>query len=449
MKIEIAGAGAGKTTNLAKKIISCYMSEKNKTIYCVSFTNSSVKTIIEKLEAYFGVIPDNIRISTIHSFLYSEIISPYFYLLYGKQYYDVVNIPLSSNHVFKKYSLKQLEEKDLLHVASFTEKAKFVVCGKSGENKTIIEKRKKIINLFLNSFYTLFIDEAQDIDKLFKKILIELDSQGGKIQLIGDPKQDLKGFGTLPDLIELFPDNVDYLANCHRCASVHLKLSNYFIPEKERQVSPTDKLGCLNYYFESDIDDSNHFIKEQFYDLAYIYQKSGDYCTKKANEKNYLFEELKLFIRKLAKIKGKDVEENQIRLIASKLSVKLQNLVLKDGRSYNESLNQTFGKIELDKSDYAKLKVALEMETKINPNQGILVSSIERVKGLGKPKCLFIVTPALLPYFFKEKVDGKVAACLYVALTRSEFQLDLLFTKDVEKKYSKEKIIEFMINILA
>lgn len=447
MKIEIAGAGAGKTTNLAEKIISCYMSEKNKTIYCVSFTNSSVQTITEKLEVYFGVIPDNIRISTIHSFLYSEIISPYFYLLYGKQYHDIVNIPLSSNPGFKRYSLKQLEEKDLLHVASFTEKAKFVVCGKSGENKTIREKRKKLINLFLNSFHTLFIDEAQDIDKLFKKILIELDSQGGKIQLIGDPKQDLKGFGTLQDLINLFPDNVDYLANCHRCASVHLKLSNYFISEKERQVSPADKLGSLNYYFESDIDDPNHFINEQFYDLAYIYQKSGDYYTKKANEKNFLFEELKLFIRKLAQIKEKDVDESQIRLIASKLSVKLQNLVLKDGRSYNEALNQTFGK-KLDKSDYAKLIAALEMETGVNPNEGILVSSIERVKGLGKPKCLFIVTPALLPYFFKEKVDSKVAACLYVALTRSEFQLDLLFTKDVEKKYSKERIIELMTNIL-
>lgn len=75
----------------------------------------------------------------------------------------------------------------------------------------------------------MFIDEAQDIDQLFKKILIELDSQGSNIQLIGDPKQDLKGYGTLRDLIELFPNNIDYLANCHRCASVHLKLSNYFI----------------------------------------------------------------------------------------------------------------------------------------------------------------------------------------------------------------------------
>lgn len=448
MKIEIAGAGAGKTTNLAQKIISCYMSEKNKIIYCVSFTNSSVQTITEKLEAYFGVIPDNIRISTIHSFLYTEIISPYFYLLYGKQYHDVVNTPLNSNPRFKRHSLKQLEEKGLLHVVSFTEKAKFVICGKSGEKKAIREKRKKLVKLFLNSFHTLFIDEAQDIDQLFKKILIELDSQGSKIQLIGDPKQDLRGFETLQNLIELFPDDVNYLANCHRCASVHLKLSNYFISEKERQISPTDKLGSLNYYFESDIDDPNIFIKEQVYDLVYIYRKSGDYSTKKSNEKNYLFEELKLFIRKLAQIEGKDVDENQIRIIASKLSVKLQNLVLKNGRSYNEALNQIFGKIE-DKSDYAKLKVALEMETKINPNQGTLVSSIERVKGLGKPKCLFIVTPALLPYFFKEKVDGKVAACLYVALTRSEFQLDLLFTKDVEKKYSKERIIEFMINILS
>lgn len=66
MEIIIAGAGAGKTTGLVKKIINKYNSETKKEIHCVSFTNASVNTISDKVKEYFGDIPQNIKISTIH-----------------------------------------------------------------------------------------------------------------------------------------------------------------------------------------------------------------------------------------------------------------------------------------------------------------------------------------------------------------------------------------------
>ena len=50
MIINVAGAGAGKTTGLAKEIIDKYeKTDSNKKIYCVAFTNNAVKSIIEKL----------------------------------------------------------------------------------------------------------------------------------------------------------------------------------------------------------------------------------------------------------------------------------------------------------------------------------------------------------------------------------------------------------------
>lgn len=85
MEIIIAGAGAGKTTGLVKKIINKYNSETKKEIHCVSFTNASVNTISDKVKEYFGDIPQNIKISTIHSFLNKNIIYPYNYILYGIQ----------------------------------------------------------------------------------------------------------------------------------------------------------------------------------------------------------------------------------------------------------------------------------------------------------------------------------------------------------------------------
>ena len=82
MKIDVAGAGAGKTTGLAAEIIERHKSSpENKNIYCVAFTNNAVSSIKEKLQYYYGAVPHNIIICTIHSFLYQEFISPYFYLM--------------------------------------------------------------------------------------------------------------------------------------------------------------------------------------------------------------------------------------------------------------------------------------------------------------------------------------------------------------------------------
>ena len=82
MKIKIAGAGAGKTTSMAESIIHlCSETEEYLKIFCITFTNSAAKCIREKIITHYGYIPENIVISTIHSFLYREFIRPYYYLL--------------------------------------------------------------------------------------------------------------------------------------------------------------------------------------------------------------------------------------------------------------------------------------------------------------------------------------------------------------------------------
>ena len=50
MIINVAGAGAGKTTGLAKEIIEKHeQNSSNKKIFCVAFTNNAVKSIKDKL----------------------------------------------------------------------------------------------------------------------------------------------------------------------------------------------------------------------------------------------------------------------------------------------------------------------------------------------------------------------------------------------------------------
>ena len=67
--IQIAGAGAGKTINLANKIVD-FLKQSNsyKTIYAITYTNSAKMNIIKKLEELIGVIPENVKVQTVHSF---------------------------------------------------------------------------------------------------------------------------------------------------------------------------------------------------------------------------------------------------------------------------------------------------------------------------------------------------------------------------------------------
>ena len=90
MKINIAGAGSGKTTKIAEHIIECYESiDDGKIVYCIAYTNNAAAHIEEKIRNHYGEVPIRIKISTIHSFLYQELIRPYYYLLFGRQFEQI------------------------------------------------------------------------------------------------------------------------------------------------------------------------------------------------------------------------------------------------------------------------------------------------------------------------------------------------------------------------
>ena len=71
MKVNVAGAGAGKTTRMADWITGLDV-PAGKVVFCISFTNAASENIQRKVEAKTGAISENIKISTIHSFLYKE-----------------------------------------------------------------------------------------------------------------------------------------------------------------------------------------------------------------------------------------------------------------------------------------------------------------------------------------------------------------------------------------
>jgi DNA helicase II / ATP-dependent DNA helicase PcrA len=78
----VAGPGTGKTQILALRVANILTKTDNKadSILCLTFTNSGVRAMRERLREYIGVEAVKIRISTFHSFGMS-IIEKYFHVL--------------------------------------------------------------------------------------------------------------------------------------------------------------------------------------------------------------------------------------------------------------------------------------------------------------------------------------------------------------------------------
>lgn len=146
MEINIAGAGAGKTTKMSDKIILLRNQiDENKKIFCVAFTNSAVDCIRRKLCEHYVQIPENIIVSTIHSFLYREIIKPYYHLLYGKKYEKISISDLPQDAKYKNAKIKRLDELNVLHQTVIPEHAKWVLCKKSKDTKSIKNGRVEVL----------------------------------------------------------------------------------------------------------------------------------------------------------------------------------------------------------------------------------------------------------------------------------------------------------------
>ena len=95
---------------------------------------------------------------------------------------------------------------------------------------------------------------------------------------------------------------------------------------------------------------------------------------------------------------------------------------------------------------------ALQLYRESKINQGLIVNSIDSIKGLEGNKCLFILTTDLAEYLFKQKNDqNKMLNYLYVALTRSKKELIFLVSIEVEAKYGRDFINEKfgILNVIA
>lgn len=441
MEINIAGAGAGKTTKMSDKIIFLrnQIDEENK-IYCVAFTNSAVDCIRKKLCEHYVQIPESIIVSTIHSFLYKEIIKPYYHILYEKRYEKISVAKLPQDAKYRNAKIKRLDDMNVLHQTVIPEHAKWILCKKSKDTKSIKEGRMIIKNAFSKYCGAICVDEVQDIDKHMQEIIEELSRMGIPLTLMGDPKQDLKGFNCLRNLMETYEQNVRYISECYRCPQLHLQLSNHLVDENEKQKSEKE-YGQLSVYFESEID-CHTLIENNKYDLMYISKKQGIYEThdyQKNNMRDNLAEELEPLL--LENHPNKDIMavKKAAYYYARKMLEKYRNTGKKSDAM------ALLGKYEkIDSRRYGIIINVFEDESALKQTGKIYVKSIDYIKGMEGEKCLFILTNDLAEYLFNDDTEtNKTKNKLYVALTRSLNELSIYILNEVENKYTKSKIMEF------
>lgn len=461
IEIEIAGAGAGKTYGLAEKLLlsSTGTSSGNKMTYALTYTNKAKVKICETLINLHGFIPSNIQIDTVHGFLLNEIIYPYSKYILDEIYTKAVSIPLDSNIQFKQYKKNRLKEKQTIHNEDVFKKAKIIVDKENTRhNKNQKIKVEFVITHIIAITDKIFLDEVQDLDDDAFRIFEVLGIAGIPIYMIGDPKQAIKYPKAFDDFIfkcrskntkitNFLPIN----NNSRRIPEELLILSNRFCPVDQCQVSLSNIKGKAYYISSESLKYKKmieQFVKDKY--LVYIEEKEGNYKTHK---------DTKLYFP--ISVEEKLRANQEYAHLDSDLFINsILNTLTKQVQSHTkESVINNFTKkfkILLDKKEYAEFIQSLEKV--ISTKDGILVSSIDAVKGLESDRCVFILNQNTLHYFLQENLSqnnyhNKIWKKIYVALTRSSHEFIFALDKDLLgkqnfvhliAKFEKMKITNYM-----
>lgn len=452
MRLTNAGAGAGKTSRLAVEIQERYEHRLNceKHIFVVAYSNYAASVITKHLELIYGRIPHEIHLSTIHSFFWNDIIEPYYYLIFGNQFFSISNQALGESTKYRASKLRELRDSGILHVAEFSRITKQVLVGGSGSKKVEKIMRAKILSRLDSFIDSIFVDEAQDMDKNTAECFTAIDEAGINCYFVGDVNQDLhsrKGFAML---LESFPENVHEVDENHRCPLRHIEISNQY--SVHNQKPDKSNAGVLEYALEPEVvvqdilnryPGSMNFINKSIRGFqVHNKDKSGfgqlEYTLRKYHRSTAGFEDINLTVsKKWAFDKAQEVIH----------SLNVLNL------EPNTITNQLMSSLSLGYNKRAYVELINGVQSVKDPagkfsRTKYSVKSIESVKGSESENCVFVMSTDLFAYLLKEKKDqNAMMNSLYVGLTRATDRLVLLFTNEVVKKYNVSIIRSLMVDL--
>jgi DNA helicase-2/ATP-dependent DNA helicase PcrA len=291
-----AGPGAGKTrwlTNHMRNVLSkSRRLNKCRKIACITYTNMGVETIIKRI----GDSIDKVEVSTIHSFLYKQVVKPYIFLIKDEFGLDPAKVDghdeiipsLGTIHKWKSDTKQMFLDDDKKIIDALCNlcwkfgandqlelKLRNVWDGKIGRynigreslqtykriqwersllhhedvlffSLTLLKRYPDILRILRGKFPYYFIDEFQDTNPIQTNIIEMLAGEETIIGVIGDKAQSIYEFQGAD--VRQFEDfnlsgMVNYqIENNHRSTQEILTVLNH-IRKDLTQISPDNKRG--------------------------------------------------------------------------------------------------------------------------------------------------------------------------------------------------------------
>ncbi len=241
----LAGPGAGKTfwiTGQIRQILESGVLRPTSKVVCITYTNKAAINVEERI----GNKSNSLEVSTIHAFLYAQIIKPYFHLIAEEENFAIDKLDGHEDDIVMGYELLKeivpskmkyfaMSFKDYSSLKTFIEKCHWQLIGgklelkSSTNNKSplrgfkvdnvisykkyvwakyglmhhddvlyfsykLIQKYPSIIDFLVARFPFILIDEYQDTNSIQHYIFQQLAFAGTKVTIIGDTAQSIYRF---------------------------------------------------------------------------------------------------------------------------------------------------------------------------------------------------------------------------------------------------------------
>lgn len=316
-----AGPGAGKTRFLVNHIQNIIRNSKRlqkaRKIACITYTNIGVETLADRLEGSL----DYLEISTIHSFLYRNVVKPYSRLVKDEYEVNIAEIDGHQDFIARISILKEWLRTTKQYVGDYAQLQQdmqgLYICFEEEELKwkikqpcesavrfdsiieykklcwqqgflshndvlflsyKIIKKSKEVRKVLRAKFPYIFVDEFQDTTPVQTEIIKMIAKKETVVGVIGDTAQSIYGF--LGSSVESFinfklDDMLLYKIEDNRRSTIEIigVLNNLRINSDFQQSSPDQLSGeapkMLTGNFNLAYEYVDEFLEEEFYTLSY------------------------------------------------------------------------------------------------------------------------------------------------------------------------------------
>lgn len=248
LRLVKAGPGAGKTYNMVNQIMCVLPKLKpHETCAIITHTNAATEVIKSRLSSRM-IIPSNVFIGTIHSFLNEFFVIPFFILNF-RVFFSNESIIVPDSLVFREaLNFSKVQRNNFFKEKTLLQKG-IVHFRTTIWTALELSKIDAIVQLITSKIRYLFVDEFQDVDPYEFSILEVFVNRGVECYFVGDVKQNLLSKYTMPQrpvqeiknpfqfILEKYPDNVSEENANHRSTEQIVGFLNNFGAVQQESTS--------------------------------------------------------------------------------------------------------------------------------------------------------------------------------------------------------------------